>query len=274
MRGLAQDFAFFLLFWLLAGPPAAAMGLIARCLPLPAWAHLGLAPVYVLGYIVMLIGMAGFVRSLIPRLVPGTYPFPVHPQSTAWLLHFALQRIMNLPVWSRLVFAFATLRWLWFRAMGARAAYDMQSAVDVVVTDPSLLRVGRGSMLAAGAFFTGHFIENGQLLLDTVEIGEGAQVHGQVTLAPGVRVGDGAVIGPGCKLLPGAAVGADSHLGLGCLLQGGTKVGDNVVLGHQVVLEAGVTVGDGAVVRSGARVPKGAAIAPGERFPPRPGSEP
>lgn len=269
MRGLAQDFAFFLLFWVLVGPPLAAVGLVAGLLPLPLWAHLGLGPVYAMGFVVLLIAMAGLVRSLIPRLVPGQYPFPGHPQAFAWLLHFALQRIMNLPVWSRLVFSFAALRWLWFRALGARAAFDMQSAVDIVVTDPSLLEVGKGSMLAAGAFVTGHFIENGQLLLQPVRIGAGSQIHGQVTLAPGVRVGDNCVIGPGSKLLPGASVGDDSHLGLGCLLHNGARVGDNAIVGHQVVLEADVVVGDGAVVQSGSRVPKGTTVGEGERFPPR-----
>ncbi len=270
MRGLAQDFAFFFLFWLLVGPPLAAVGLIASRLPLPLWAQMGLAPVYAFVFILLLIAMAGLVRRLLfPRLVPGAYPFPGHPQALAWMLHFALQRIMNLPLWSRIVFAFAGLRWLWFRALGARAAFDMQSAVDIVITDPSLLEVGKGSMLAAGAFVTGHFIENGQLLLEPVKIGAGAQIHGQVTLAPGVRVGQNTIIGPGCKLLPGSVVGDDSHLGLGCLLHNGARVGDNAVVGHQVVLESDVTVGDGAVVQSGSRVPKGTAIGDGERFPPR-----
>ncbi len=273
MRSFALDVAFLVLFWVLVGPPLAAVGLFAERMPLPLWAQLGLAPLYGLAFILLLLVMARLVRGLLPALQPGRYPFPGHPQSRAWMAHFALMRVMSLPFWSRLVFAVGSLRWLWFKALGARAAYDMRTAIDVTVTDPSLIEVGKGSMLAAGTFLTGHFIENDQLLLATVRIGKGAQLHGEVTLAPGTQVGDDAVVGPGTKLLPHAQIGAEAHVGLGCLLYNGARVCDNAVVGHQAVIEADAVVGEGAVVQPGSRVPRGVVIPSGGRFPPRePGS--
>ncbi|MBM3270336.1 MAG: hypothetical protein FJZ01_22100 [Candidatus Sericytochromatia bacterium] len=269
MRILGLDLAFMILFWILVGPPLAAVGWLAGRLPVPTWAHLGLAPLYALLFVVLLLAMAGIVRTALPALKPGSYPFPGHRQSGAWLAHFALMRVMSFPLWSRLVFAFSSLRWLWFRSLGARAAFDMRTAVDITVTDPSLVEVGQGSMLSAGTFLAGHFIENDHLLLAPVRVGKGAQLHGQVTLAPGAEVGEDAVVGPGTTLLPSASIGCDAHVGLGCLLHNGARVGDNAVVGHQAVLEADVVVGAGAVVQAGARVPRGTVIPDGGRFPPR-----
>ena len=61
-----------------------------------------------------------------------------------------------------IVFAFAGLRWLLLRALGARAAFGIQTATDVRLVDPSLFAVGPGSMLAAGTLAAGHFIEKEQ----------------------------------------------------------------------------------------------------------------
>lgn len=269
MRILGQDLAFLAIFWILVGPPLAAVGYLAGHLPLPLWAHLGLVPLYFVLFVLLLLAAARLVRAALPPLQPGSYPFPGHPQALAWMAHFALMRVLSHPLWARLVFGFSSLRWLWFRSQGGRAAFDLRTAVDITVTDPALVEVGEGAMLAAGTFLSGHLIENDRLVLARVRVGKGAQLHGQVALAPGARVGDFAAVGPGTALLRDAEIGPDAHVGLGCLLHGGARVGANAVVGHQAVLEADVVVGEGAVVQAGSRVPRGTVIPDGGRFPPR-----
>lgn len=268
---LIFDLAFLALLLAVVGPPAAGVAWLVTSFALPAWAAWGLAPIWAVLFLLGLIACLGAVRLLLPRLAPGSHAFPGSRVAVGWLAHFALQRIANLPLWQPLVFSSAGLRWLMLRALGARAAFGIQTATDVRVVDPSLFEVGAGSMLAAGTFAAGHFIENGRILLAPVRVAAGAQVMGQVALSPGVSVGANAVIGPGTKLLPHVAIGEDAFVGLGCLLYDGARVGANAVIGHQATLERDVVVGEGAVVRPHARVPRGTVVPDGGKFPPADG---
>lgn len=266
---LAFDLIFLLMFTVVVGPPLAAIAWLVGHMPLPAWALWGLAPVFSVAFLVLFAGTTFAVRLLLPRLRPGSYAFPNSPESVHWGLHFALQRIVNFPLWHRLIFSFTTIRFLVLRALGAQVALRMQTSNDALQVDPSLIEVGEGAMLAAGTLIACHFVENDHLMLAPVKVGKGAQIMGSVTLSPGTRVGENSVISPGAKLLPYAEVGEDAFVGLGCLLYNGVKVGDNAVIGHQSTLEAEVVVGEGAVVQPHSRVPKGTVIAEGETFPPR-----
>lgn len=266
---LAFDLIFLVLFTLVVGPPAAAIAWLIGQLPLPAWALWGLAPVFAAAFLVLMAGSTAIVRVLLPKLKPGSSAFPNSPQSVAWGLHFALQRIINFPIWSRLIFSFTLIRFLVLRALGAKVALRMQTSNDALLVDPSLVEVGEGAMLAAGTLLACHFVENDHLMLAPVKVGPGAQIMGSVTLSPGTVVGENTVISPGSKLLPYVEVGADAFVGIGCLLYNGVKVGDNATIGHQAILEDDVVVGEGAVVQKHTRVPKGTVIEEGETFPPR-----
>jgi acetyltransferase-like isoleucine patch superfamily enzyme len=266
---LAFDLFFLVLFTVVVGPPLAATAWLVGHLPLPTWALWGLAPLFAVTFLALLAGMTFIVRMLMPRLNPGTYAFPSHPQSVAWLLHFALQSIANFALWHRLIFSFSSLRFLMLRALGAKVAFNMQTSNDAMQVDPSLITVGENTMLAAGTLLACHFVENDHLMLAPIVVEPGAQIMGGVTLSPGTRIGRNSVVSPESKLLPLATVGEDAFLGLGCLLYNGVKVGNNAVIGHQCTLEADVIVGEGAVVQPHTRVPRGTVIEEGETYPPR-----
>lgn len=266
------DLAYLLLLLLVVGLPLATVGGLAAGLACAVELKLLLAPVWLL---LFLAGMALVMLVLnlaLPRPVPGRYPFPGHVQSISWLVRFALQRIVNLPLWGPLIFGFATVRFALLRAAGAQVAFDMQTSSDVMLTDPALTTVGKGSMLAARTFLACHLIEHGELLLAPVVLGEGVQLMGEVTLAPGVQVGANTVLGPGTKVLPMVRLGADVFVGMGCVLYNDCQVGANTVIGHHATLEQGVVVGEGAVIQAWARVPKGTRLKDGDIFPPRSGA--
>lgn len=266
---LAFDLAFLILATLIVGPPLAATAALVAWLPLPAWAAWGLAPVWFVLFLVLLCAALFVARMSIPKLKPGLHAFPGSIQAVGWLLHFALQRIANQPLWRPMVFSLAGLRWLMLRALGAKAAFGIQSAMDVQLVDPSLFEVGPGSMLAANTLIAGHFIEHGLLLLAPVKLAAGVQIMGQVALAPGCELGENAVVGPGSKLLPNCKIGADVFIGLGCVLYENVTIGSDAVIGHQSTLERGVTIGEGAVVRPFTHVPKGVAVPAGAKYPPQ-----
>jgi acetyltransferase-like isoleucine patch superfamily enzyme len=266
----AFDVIVALLFCLLVGVPLTAVGRVAGWagwLPDVPWWRWALLPPLALAFLCALLLTATLVRLLLPRLKPGRYPFPGHPQSIVWLLHFTLQRLMYLPVWRHLFFAFSTLRWALLRGLGANAAFEMDASSDVLVLDPQLVTVGRGSMLGAGCTLSAHIIERGTLFLGRITIAEGVELGCNVMAAPGVMVGEYAVIGPDCRLAPESAVGPFAYLGASCVTGPGSRIGAHAVIGHQVAIEAGVTVGEGAVVATGTRVPRSTVIAGGAHYP-------
>lgn len=267
---LALDAASAAILLLVLGPPLAGIAWLHTHQPLTGWVSAALLPAYLLATVAGVAVCAWALRLLLPRPRPGRYPFPAHPQSVAWGLHFALMRAVYLPGIRHLAFSYATLRWLMLRALGAKVAFQMQTASSILIVDAHLLTVGPETMLAADVMTSGHFIEQGTLILGAVNIGRGAQLLEGVKVGPDVSIGEYASIGPECRIAPGVRIGEYVHLGMGCMLWTGAEVGDNAVLGHEVVLEAGVKVGEGAVIESGARVPAKTQIPDGGRYPPRP----
>ena len=251
------------------GGPLTLLALALRELSgsMPWWAMTFLAPVWFAAFLALFsLALLG-LRLIAPRLEPGHYA-PGHRAWTAWGLHFILRRLWAQPLWAGVLMTSPVLRTLSLRALGARVALDINTAMDTMFTDPSLLRIDRGAMVSGGCIVAGHFVENGMLLLGVTHIGEGAQVLSSCMIGPGVTVGPHAVLAPECRLGPGAAIGANAHVGYGCQVSGGVKIGEDVVIGHQVTLEPNVVLEDGAIVPSHTLVPRGTRVAAGEKFKP------
>lgn len=259
------------LFCVLVGVPAAAVGWLAAqagLVPDLPWWRWALIPPIALVFLVGLLLTATVLRLLLPRLKPGRYPFPTHPQALVWLLHFSLQRLMYLPVWRHFLFAFSTLRWALLQALGARAAFNMDASSDVLMLDLPLMELGPETMIGAGSTLSGHLIEQGMLFLGGVRLGRGVQVGNNVVIGPGATIGEHAVIGPECRIAAEITIGSFAYLGAACYVSSGVHVGANAVLGHQVNVGPGVTIGDGAVIETGTRIPRGTAIGDGVHYPP------
>lgn len=255
--------------WVIAGVPAVAAGWLVAWigwLPTAPWWRWAAAPLFVPLFLAGLVFTAGVVRVLLPRQRPGRYPFPRHPQSVLWLLHFAVQRFMYLPLWRHFLFSFSTLRWMLLRALGCRAAFDIDTGSDVQVLDPGLVVLEPGVMIGAGSMLAGHAVEGGTLLLGRIVLSEGVQLANNVGVGPGVTIDEYTMIGPECRIGADSSIGRFCHLGAACWLSPGTRVGAHAVIGHQVSIEPDVTVGEGAVIGSGVRVAKGTVIERGARY--------
>ncbi len=261
------DAAFLALLTVAVGPPLALVAWIHGALGLPPVVEAFLVPLYAVVFLAGLLALVWIVRALLPRLEPGAHRFPGSRMARAWLVHFALQRIVNLPLWSYLAGAFATLRWLLLRALGCRAAFNIDSSVDAVLVDASMIEIGDEVMLGGGSMIVGHLIENDTLRLARVRLGAGVQVLGGAIVSPGVVVGPGCVLGPGSRLLPFVELGEGVHVGMGTVLHQNVKVGDNTVIGHHVIADSDVVIQAGAVIQSGARIAKGTQIPEGSRYP-------
>lgn len=266
---LGFDAAWCLVWTLITAPVLIGVGAlhlwVASALPGPL--SLALLP---LDYVLLCVGLCLMVwplRAAFAPLRPGEYPFPAHAESWHWLVGFALQRVLYMPLWQPFMFTFATLRWLCLRALGAQVPLDLQTATDADVLDAGLHSFGSGCMLATGVTLAGHMVQNGRLRLGAIKLGTQVEVRMGATIGPDVTIGDYTVIGPESRIGLGVRLGNDVFVGVGCTLGYGVDVGDDVVIGHGVTMEGDVTIGDGAVVAPHTRVPKGTVIAPNTRYP-------
>lgn len=266
----AFDVLYCALFVVVVGTPLAGtvelFALASR--HVPRWLNVGLLPAYVLLFLFGMIAVIRIIRLFLPRLEPGTFKIPGHPKARAWFFHFALQRIVYLPVWRPLIFSIAILRTAALRALGARVPMAISTASDPQILDAGLVTIGRGAVIGAGVMTTCHFMLANRLRLAEVNIGADAQLHESAKLALGVTVGDGAIVGPETFVGPDCTIGAGARLGPGCRFLGAVTIGDKAKIGAMVIVEREVHIGAGAVVATGSYLPKGTVVLDGGRFPP------
>jgi acetyltransferase-like isoleucine patch superfamily enzyme len=265
----AFDLLWCVLFCSVAGPPLVlVVWLFGQGLTvMPWWLDVGLVPAYGLVFLFGMTVMVFLLRLPAPRLVPGTYRLPKHRIAKSWLVHFALQRILYLPLWRPIFFSVAVLRTAALRALGARAPLAMTSGSDPQLLDPALISIGKDTVIGASVITTCHFIFAGHLKLAAVTIGEGVQLHEAVKLGPGVSIGPHATIGMESRIGPDCTIGKKVRLGAVCTLLGDVQVGDGAKLEALVTCDRGVRIGERAVIASGTYVRAGTVIAAGTRYP-------
>jgi UDP-3-O-[3-hydroxymyristoyl] glucosamine N-acyltransferase len=159
-----------------------------------------------------------------------------------------LRRILFVPGVRWFIFSSNMLRFLALRGLGARVAFTTNMSVDADILDPALFVAGPGATIGARCLVSGHYIEDGKLVLGEVRVGRGSLLAAEVGCAPEVTIGD--------KVL----VKARAALSLG------VKVGDRAVLGGASVIDAFAVIGEGAeigntvYVKPRTEVPAGAKI--------------
>jgi len=183
-----------------------------------------------LAFLFVLIIEVSILTALCPRLKPGKYEMMKGAVFYGWLLRSALRRIMFVPGLKWFLFASNTLRFLTLRGLGAKVAFTTNMSADVELLDPSLVTAGAGAVLGARCLVSGHFVEDGKLVLGTIEIGKGSLLAADVICGPGVVIGE--------KVM----VKAQAAIGVG------TKIGDRAVIGGRATVDHNVVVEPGAVI--------------------------
>lgn len=266
---VAFDVAWGVLFLVVAGVPAAITGAAFHLLStfVPWWLQLGLLPAYAIAFLFAMTGVAALVRLALPRVEPGRYPFPKHPMVRAWLLGFALMRILYLPLWRPLMFSIATLRTCALRALGARAPLSINTGSDLQLLDPALLSIGEGALAGAGVVTSAHMIVGGELELARIEVGAGAQLLERCIVGPGATIGRGSVVGAEAAIGPHCTVGDGARIGARVVLLADVSVGIGARVGHCATVGRGARIGSNAIVADCAHVPAGHVVPSGSRFP-------
>ena len=222
---------------------------LARPLPWPIAAALA-----VYAGLAVLIAEAGLGTLLCPRLVPGLYEMMKGRVFFGWIFRSLIRRVLFVPGLKWLVFSSNVLRFCALRALGAKVAFSSSLSADADLLDPALITVGPGAIIGARCILTGHFVQDGKLLLGEVRVERGALLAGDVGMMPNTTVEAKALIKSRVSLSIGCVVGKGAHVG------GATGVDANARIG------AGARVGNMCYIGARAVVPEGAEVPSGTQF--------
>ncbi|PIQ28326.1 hypothetical protein COW36_04170 [bacterium (Candidatus Blackallbacteria) CG17_big_fil_post_rev_8_21_14_2_50_48_46] len=191
----------------------------------PLWLGL-LFPCFALIYLGLMLVLVCGIRCLLPVLKAGDYLVPKSSGFYLWTLYFSLNRLVWLHPIKNLILYSAGLRWLAFRALGAKIAYSTSISADVDFVDLSLISIGPDSMIGSGSILTGHFMSTDKLHLGPIEIGKNVNIGGNCQIGPNVSIGDGTWIGTGCSFAPLVTVGKNCRIEPLSVLPPGTTLED------------------------------------------------
>ena len=136
---------------------------------------------------------SGLLQAIIhPRVGAEGKVVPLFSATTVgWascaMLHKSVQPFLNLVCPSM----FANM---YYRLAGVKLGSDINITSDSI-NDPSLVRIGSGTVVGGNAAINGHIVEKGQLVLAPVVIGDNCVVGGGSIMMPGSKLGNNSVLG-------------------------------------------------------------------------------
>jgi acetyltransferase-like isoleucine patch superfamily enzyme len=225
---LIYDLLLWSLFSLSHGLALSATLVLGQCLwqVLPLWIFGIFLPSFGVFYLLCLMALVRLLGWCLPRLKTGYHDVPGSPGFYIWTLHFSLNRLIWLHPIKNLILYSATLRWLAFRALGAKVAFSTSISADVDFVDLSLIEIGSQSLIGSGSLLSGHFMSTEKLHLGPILIGKEVNIGGGCQIGPHVSIGDGSWIGADCRLAPLVKIGKNCRIEPLSVLLPGTEVLD------------------------------------------------
>ena len=144
-----------------------------------------------------MIAVIAVTRLALPPMRKGVYRAGLNRGMLAWYCAMALNRASKVSGLHSLIHSSNLLRFLHYRALGARIAYDVQMAIDVTLVDTPLIEIGSGAVIADEVTISCHTFVGDRLVLKPVKIGSGAFVGARTLIGPGAKLGPDAWIGAG-----------------------------------------------------------------------------
>lgn len=135
------------------------------------------------------------IRLFIPRLQKGVFPLGTNRGFMSWYLHLALSRAGDLSGLKPIIQSFYILKFLYWRAQGAKIAFGVNSAMGVSIVDYPMIQVGAGSTLSDGCSFSAHTFVDDKILIAPVLIGENVFVGFKSFVGARSRIGSNVRIG-------------------------------------------------------------------------------
>jgi acetyltransferase-like isoleucine patch superfamily enzyme len=196
-----------------------------------------------------LIVEAFIATSLCPPLRPGRYRMMKSVTFYSWIIRSMIRRLLFDCGLRWLLFSSNLLRFLAFRALGAKVDFTSSLSTDVTVTDPSLLVIRAGAIVGSRSYLAGHWMERGRLILANVEIGEGSLIALDVLCSPGVVIGKKVTVKSFVILAPNVRIDDEADIGATC------EIDTAAHIGRKARLASRTYVAQRQIIPEGARFP-------------------
>ena len=143
------------------------------------------------------IGLCFSIRLLIPKLKPGTYNVEKDSMVVVWYMHMSLSRSLNATGLKAIIRSSNILKFLYYRALGAKIAYTANYSTDLEIIDPSLITMEKNVIIGGRCLIGCHLIYDNKLVLKPIHIKENAFVQLNNNIGQGTTIGKSAIIGNG-----------------------------------------------------------------------------
>lgn len=153
------------------------------------------------------------------------------------------------------------LKVLMFRMFGYQGSLDFTVYPDTWLRDLPILRISKGAYISNKATIgTNMPLQNGKILVEAVEVGEGALVGHLTMIGAGTRLGEHCEVSHGTACGVRVVIGARSFVGGNSVIEHTARIGDDVYVGHLSFIGLGARISNGIILPSGALVPRRARI--------------
>ncbi|HWN71992.1 MAG TPA: hypothetical protein VNM90_30340 [Haliangium sp.] len=141
------------------------------------------------------------VRLVIPAVEPGAYEIGTGKRFLGWYLNLYLGHAVRVAGLQPFFFASHITKYLYWRAMGARITFGVNSSIFATLADYPLITIGKECTLGAHCFISGHIFVGNKVVLSRVEIGDNVLVGMGTFVGPGTTIGSGSWIGMHNRLI-------------------------------------------------------------------------
>ena len=198
-----------------------------------------------LAALVSLIFEVALLTACMPRLKPGRYALMKGAVFYGWILRSLLRRILFLPGLKFVIFSSNILRYCALTGLGAKISFTTNISTDADLFDPALTTLGPGATLGARCLLSGHYIEEGMLVLGQIKVGARSLLAVEVMVGPSVTIGERvtvkgrAAINVGVTIGDGATISGDVGLDVRCTVGAESEIGNCAYVGPRVELPPG-----------------------------------
>ena len=162
------------------------------------WLVLPLAPFVLFAVFIAIIAL---IRISLPALKPGRYKRELNKAMISWFCHFALARSAKIIGLISLIQSFNITKFLYWRAIGVKASFQIMCSYDIDFVDCPLITIGKNVTLGSNVTISCHMDAGSLMFLSPVVIEDNVFIGMATAIGPGTTIKQGAWIGYGNTLV-------------------------------------------------------------------------
>lgn len=126
-------------------------------------------------------------RIIVPRPQKGVVKVGFNNEYLGWYMNLCLLRAFLCSGLRSITLSMAWSRYLVFKALGADVPYNFQMALNAEITDLSMIKIGKNTLIGDHAKLSAHYIAKDRIVLRPIELAEGTTVLPHTFVKPGTK---------------------------------------------------------------------------------------